>query len=80
LTVWFTDGVVAVWRVEPWVSRGGQSWHSPLAILTALTLRTAFRLALRQRDPDAAAMVPPRSTAAPRQTTAANPSQRDRHL
>ncbi|MEA2774253.1 MAG: hypothetical protein QOD93_7215, partial [Acetobacteraceae bacterium] len=31
-------------------SRGGQRWYSSLAILTALTLRTVFRLALRQTE------------------------------
>ena len=29
---------------------GGQAWYSPLAILTALTLRTVFRLAYRQTE------------------------------
>jgi hypothetical protein len=29
---------------------GGQTWYSPLAILTALTLRAVFRLALRQME------------------------------
>ena len=48
LTVWFTDEAIAAWRAEPRTTRGGQPWYSPLAILTALTLRTVFRLALRQ--------------------------------
>src|SRR3954465_4949901 len=30
--------------------RGGQPWYSPLAILTALTLRAVFRLGLRQTE------------------------------
>src|SRR3954465_2778145 len=30
--------------------RGGQPWYSELAILTALTLRAVFRLALRQTE------------------------------
>src|SRR5580692_7977805 len=50
LTVWFTDDAVAAWRAEPRTSRGGQPWYSPLAILTALTLRAVFRLALRQTE------------------------------
>ena len=50
LTVWFTDEAIAAWRAEPRASRGGQPWYSPLAILTALTLRTVFRLALRQTE------------------------------
>jgi len=50
LTVWFTDEAIAAWRAEPRTTRGGQPWTSPLAILTALTLRTVFRLALRQTE------------------------------
>jgi hypothetical protein len=30
--------------------RGGPPWYSPLAILTGLTLRAVFRLALRQAE------------------------------
>src|SRR5690242_9918001 len=48
MTVWFTDEAVAAWRAEPRTTRGGQPWYSPLAILTALTLRAVFRLGLRQ--------------------------------
>ncbi len=50
LTVWFTDEAIAAWRAEPRTTRGGQLWYSPLAILTALTLRAVFRLALRQTE------------------------------
>src|ERR671911_1838955 len=50
LTVWFTDEAIAAWTAEPRTTRGGQPWYSPLAILTALTLRTVFRLALRQTE------------------------------
>jgi hypothetical protein len=50
LTVWFTDEAVATWKAEPRTTRGGQRWYSPLAILTALTLRAVFRLALRQTE------------------------------
>jgi hypothetical protein len=50
LTVWFTDEAVAAWKAEPRTTRGGQPWYSPLAILTALTLRAVFRLALRQTE------------------------------
>ncbi len=45
LTVWFTDEAIAAWAAEPRATRGGQAQYSPLAILTALTLRTVFRLA-----------------------------------
>jgi len=50
LTVWFTDEAVAAWAAEPRTTRGGQARYSPLAILTALTLRVVFRLAYRQAE------------------------------
>ena len=50
LTVWFTPGAIEGWRAEPRTTPGGQPWYSPLAILTALTLRAVFRLALRQTE------------------------------
>ena len=50
MTVWFTDEAVAAWKAEPRTTSGGQRWYSPLAILTALTLRAVFRLALRQTE------------------------------
>ena len=50
LTVWFTDQAIEAWQAEPRTTRGGQPWYSPLAILTALTLRAVFRLGLRQAE------------------------------
>ena len=50
LTVWFSEEAIAAWRAAPRTSRGGQPWYSPLAILTALTLRAVFHLALRQTE------------------------------
>jgi len=50
LTIWFSDEAIANWRAAPRTTPGGQAWYSPLAILTALTLRTVFRLALRQTE------------------------------
>src|SRR3954467_7824936 len=50
LTIWFSDEAIAGWRAEPRTTRGGQPWYSPLAILTALTLRAVFRLAYRQTE------------------------------
>ena len=50
LTVWFTNEAIAAWRAEPRVTPGGQPCYSPLAILTGLTLRAVFRLALRQTE------------------------------
>ena len=50
LTVWFTAEAIASWKAEPRTTRGGQPTYSGLAILTALTLRAVFRLALRQTE------------------------------
>jgi hypothetical protein len=50
LTLWFSADAIAGWRAAPRTTRGGQAWYSPLAILTALTLRAAFCLALRQTE------------------------------
>jgi hypothetical protein len=49
LTVWFSAAATEGWRAEPRIP-GGQPWYSPLAILTALTLRAVLRLALRQTE------------------------------
>jgi hypothetical protein len=38
------------WQAAPRTTRGGQPWYSPLAILTALTLKSVFHLALRQTE------------------------------
>jgi len=50
LTVWFTAEAIEGWRAAPRTTPGGQPWYSPLAIMTALTLRAVFRLALRQTE------------------------------
>jgi Transposase DDE domain len=50
LTVCFTEEAIVAWRAAPRTTRGGQPWYSALAILTALTLKDVFRLALRQTE------------------------------
>jgi hypothetical protein len=50
LTVWFTPEAIEAWRADPRTTQGGQRWYSPLAILTALTFRAVFHLALRQTE------------------------------
>ena len=50
LTVWFTEEAVAAWEAEPRTTPGGQPHYSSLAILTGLTLKAVFRLALRQTE------------------------------
>src|SRR6202012_569285 len=44
------NDAIAAWAAEPRTTRGGQPSYSPLAILTALTLRAVFRLAYRQAE------------------------------
>ena len=50
LTIWFTPEAIAGWKAQPRTTPGGQRHYSDLAIETALTLRTAFRSALRQSE------------------------------
>jgi hypothetical protein len=50
LTIWFTAEAIAAWQAALRMTRGGQRWYSPLAVLTALTLRAVFRLAFRQTE------------------------------
>jgi hypothetical protein len=50
LTVWFTNPAITAWRAEARTTRGGQPRYSGLAVATALTLRSVFRLALRQTE------------------------------
>ena len=50
LTIWFTPEAIAGWKAQPRTTPGGQRHYSDLAIKTALTLRTVFRLALRQSE------------------------------
>src|ERR671917_893321 len=48
--IWFTEEAIEAWQAAPRTTRGGQPDYSPLAILTALTLRAVFRLAYRQTE------------------------------
>ena len=48
--MWFTDAAIAAWEAEQRTTRGDQSRYSALAIAMALTLRSVFRLALRQPE------------------------------
>jgi Transposase DDE domain len=43
-----TEAAIAAWKAEPRTTPGGQPYYSALAIMTALSLRAVFRLALRQ--------------------------------
>ena len=48
LTIWVSEEAQSVWSAPRRTSRGGQWRYSDLAIETCLTLRTRYRLALRQ--------------------------------
>ena len=50
LTVWFDEAAITAWNALPSGRPGGQRRYSDLAIVTALTLRTVFGLALRQTE------------------------------
>ncbi len=50
VTVWFDEGIVDAWNARSSGHRGGQQRYSDLAIVTVLTLRAVFHLALRQAE------------------------------
>ncbi len=50
ITVWFNEDAVDAWNAPATGRPGGQPKYSDLAIVTALTLRTVFHLALRQAE------------------------------
>src|ERR687883_1659274 len=50
LTVWFSAEAIEQWKAAPRRTPGGQPNYSDLAIMTALSLRAVFRLALRQTE------------------------------
>lgn len=50
ITIWFDEAAVAEWNAVSDRRPGGQQQYSDLAILTALTLRSVFHLALRQTE------------------------------
>ena len=50
ITVWFDEGAMDAWKSRPSGNPGGQQRYSDLAIVTTLTLRTVFHLALRQAE------------------------------
>jgi len=50
VTIWLSEEAIAAWIPPKNGLRGGQRRYSNLAILTALTLRVAFRLPLRQTE------------------------------
>ena len=57
LTVWFDEEALGTWNAPPSGRPGGQRRYSDLAIVTALTLRTVFHLALRQTEGFVASLI-----------------------
>ena len=50
VTICFSDEVTSNWSARSTGARGGPRLYSDLAIKTSLTLRTVFRIALRQTE------------------------------
>ena len=50
VTLWLTPEAIAEWNSKPTGRRGGQQKFSDLAILSSLTIRSVFRLPLRQTE------------------------------
>ena len=57
ITVWFDEEAIGAWNAPPSGRPGGQRRYSDLAIMTALTLRTVFHLALRQTEGFVASLI-----------------------
>jgi hypothetical protein len=57
ITVWFDEAAVDAWKPRPPERPGGQRKYSDLAIVTALTLRLVFHLALRQTEGFVASLI-----------------------
>ena len=57
LTVWFDEEALGAWNAPQSGRPGGQRRYFELAIVTALTLRTVFHLALRQTEGFVASLI-----------------------
>ena len=57
VAVWFDEEAIAAWNARPSGQPGGQQQYSDLAIVTTLTLRTVFHLALRQAEGFVASLI-----------------------
>ncbi len=57
ITVWFDEDAINAWNAAQSGRPGGQRRYSDLAIVTALTLRTVFQLALRQTEGFVASLI-----------------------
>jgi len=57
ITVWFDEGAINAWNAPPSGRPGGQPKYSDFAIVTSLTLRLVFHLALRQTEGFVASLI-----------------------
>ncbi|HJN77731.1 MAG TPA: IS5 family transposase [Myxococcota bacterium] len=57
VTLWFDEEAILAWNAAKGGTPGGQRTYSNLAILTAMTLRTVFRLPLRQTEGFVASLI-----------------------
>ena len=57
ITVWFDEGAINAWNAPTSGRPGGQRRYSDLAIVTSLTLRLVFHLALRQTEGFVASLI-----------------------
>ena len=57
ITFWFDEDAVDEWNARPSGCPGGQRTYSDMAIVTTLTLRLVFRLALRQTEGFVASLI-----------------------
>ena len=57
ITVWFDESAVRAWNAPPSGRPDGQPRYSDLAIVTALTLRSVFHVALRQTEGFVASLI-----------------------
>jgi hypothetical protein len=57
ITIWFDDKSIRAWNAPPRGRPWGQRRYSDLAIVTALTLRMVFDLALRQTEGFGASLI-----------------------
>jgi hypothetical protein len=57
ITVWFDEGAIRAWNAPPSGRPGGQTKYSDVAIVTSLTLRLVFHLALRQTEGFVASLI-----------------------
>lgn len=57
ITIWFDEDAVERWNAPPSGRPGGQRRYSDVAIVTALTLRLVFHLALRQTEGFVASLI-----------------------